>query len=234
MQVKSIVIGKQSHKNDFITALKTCEEKKKISPHSIAYEQIKFLPEVKRGLSIGRAKNFDLEAQEIKKALNEAERTVIVDAEAFDNALAIISQYKNAWNISDEVVEKLFLIVYDKDNPQRAEVVQDIKEAFRLLEKFDRENKTLFLTAIGHTYNFAMDLSAKKNSLEVDLPPFEKIVEIDPANAFQFIRSAIATGKAVFVHETLLSKNPTVKFMSSSLTESQKDRLNFIKARNKI
>ena len=217
-----------------MAALKACERKKKIPPHAIEYDQIKFLPEVSRGFQIGRAKNFDSEAREIKKALSEAERAVIVDVEALDNALAIINQYKSAWNISDEVVEKLFLIVYDKNNPERVEIVQDIKDAFQLLEKFDRENRTLFVTATGYTYNFAMDLSAKKNSLGVELPPFEKIVEIEPTDAFLFIRSAIAAGKTVFVHETLLSKNPTVKLMPSSLTEPQKDRLNFVKARKKV
>lgn len=234
MQVKSVILGKQSQKNDFIAALKACEEKKKIPPHAIEYDQIRFLSEVSRGPQLGRTKNFDSEAREIKKALSEAERSVIVDAEALDNALAIINQYKSAWKISDEVVEKLFLIVYDRENPKRVEVVQDIKEAFQLLEKFDRENRTLFVTATGYTFDFAMDLSAKKNSLVVELPPFEKIIEIDPKNAIQFVGSAISAGKTVYVHETLLNGNPTLKLMPRSLSEPQKNRLNFIKARNKV
>ena len=233
MQLTQVVLGKQSEKNSFVTALKSCEQKKKIPLGYIDYNQIKFLPNIPFSTEGGRTRNFDIEAKQIRKALREAERAVIVDANSLENALALINEYKGCWNITDEVIDKLYLVVHERENPDNAEVVQGIKEAFKLLEKFDRANSVIFITASGHAFNFAMDLAACKKRPFVDLPGLEKIVEINPEEAWDFIRRKIVAGKTVFVHETLLRKNPTVQLMPKSLTEGQRGRLNFIKGRKK-
>lgn len=233
MQVKSIVLGKQSKELDFVSALRSCEKNKKIPPGCVDYNRIKFLLKIPAYSEATRVRNSDLEARQIKKALQEAQKAVIVDASSLENALAIINEYKGCWNITDDVIEKLFMVVYDTENPDRAEIIQNIKEAFNLLHKFDQEKKVLFVTAEGHVYNFAMDLAARKNRLGCELPEFNKIVEIKPEDAFSFIRSAVMGGKTVFVHEILLNRNPSMGLLPSSLPGNKRDKLNFVKARKK-
>ncbi len=232
-QIPPVVLGKQSKESYFLTALKSCEKNKKIPKDYVDYNQIKFLLKVPFCSEGGRVRNFDLEARHIKKALQEAQRAVIVDANSLENALALINEYKGPWNIDDDVVEKLIMVVYDEENPNKAEIVLDIKEALKLLEKFDRERNTLFITANGHAFNFAMDLAAKKDRLGTELPDFDKIVEIKPEESFLFIRSVVLEGKKVFVHETLQNKNSAIGLMPTSLTSGQKDRLNFVRARKR-
>ena len=233
MQLTQVVLGKQSEKNSFVMALKSCEQNKKIQPGYINYNQIKFLPNIPFSTEGGRARNIDIEARQIRKALQETERIVIVDANSLENALALINEYKGCWNITDEVIDKLYMVVHDREKPDSAEIVQSIKEAFKLLEKFDRANSMIFITSPGHAFNFAMDLAACKER-PFDLPELEKIIEVNPEEAWDLIRRKVVAGKTVFVHETLLRKNPTVKLMQNDLTEKQNDRLNFIKARKKV
>ncbi len=231
MQVTQVVLGKQSLKSSLVAALKSCEQKGKIRKEFIDPSAINFSPDSISKMA-DRPRNIHQEAWQIKCKLQEAEKIVFVDAQAFENALALVNENKKAWNIADDVVEKLFLVVYDPEKPERAEVVQDIKEAFDLIGRFDRENKTVFITEAGHAFDFVMDLEKYERELRkqnVDLPDFEKIVETNPEVAWSLIRSKILAGKKVFVHETLLLRNPTIALMQSSLEKNQRKKLNFVK-----
>ncbi len=231
MQTTPVVLGRQSLKGSLVTALKSCEQKGKIHKAFIDPSTINFSPD-SVSKTIDRLRNIHQEAWQIKCKLQEAERIIFVDAQAFENALALINENKKVWNIADDVVEKLFLVVYDPEKPERAKIIQDIKEAFDLIGKFDRENKTVFITENGHAFNFVMDLETCKGELHkqnVDPPDLEKIVEVEAESAWSLIKAKVLAGKKVFVHKTLLEKNPTIALMSRSLTESQKDRFVLLK-----
>ena len=158
----------------------------------------------------------------------------IIDADSLENSLAIINEYKNCWKITDELVEKLYVVVYDPEMPTRAEILQDIKEALKVLRGFYIQNKAVFVTEVGHAFNFAMDLAKSRDEISFDLPGFEKIIEVAPEQAWSLIRAKVIAGKTVFVHGILLNKNPTVALMPKTLNEGQRDRLNVVTVRKKF
>lgn len=221
MQTESIVLGKRSLKDGFITALKRCEERKKIQPGYINRDQIRFLQDVPA----------NTEARQIARALHDAKRAVIVDGDSLESGLAIVNQYKSSWRIGDEVVEKLNVVVYDPEDPNRAEILQDIKEALLLLQRFRNQNKAVFITAPGYAFNFEIDLAKSKDEIGFDLPDFERIIEVKPEQAWSLIRAKVISGKAVFVHEPVLEKTPTIPLILKTLKKDQRDRLNVVKAR---
>ncbi len=234
MQANPIVLGKQSLRSSFITALKSCEQRKKLQPGYINYDQIKFLRDFPARTEAEEAKSFDLEARQIMRALHEAQRAVIVDADSLEKGLAIINQYKGCWKITDEIIEKLYVVAYDPEMPDKAEIVRDIKKALEMLARFHRQSKVVFITVNGHAFNFAMDLAKSKNEIDFDLPEFSKIVEVSPEEAWSLIASNVINGKTAFVHEALLRRNPAIALMSKTLNEEQRDRVNVVIARKKF
>jgi hypothetical protein len=118
--------------------------------------------------------------------------------------------------------------------PERAEVLQDIKEALLLLERFRQQNRAVFITAEGHAFNFHIDLGKSEDEIDFDLPPFGKIIEVKPEDAWPLIRSKVIFGKAVFIHEPVLEKTPTIPLIAKILNEEQRDRLNVVKTKKRF
>ena len=236
MRTQAIVLGKKSLREDFLIALKSCEERGKIPQGLADPNTITFLEDPKKRMGEYQARPDQSELK-IKQALSQSEGAVVVDALGLENGLAVLNSYKDKWDVTDDIVDKLYIVVYDPLRPHRAEIVRDIKEALVLLEKFDKENRVVFVAAEGHATNFYLDLEAYEKRLAkqgIELPEFERIDEMNPKTAFLKIRAKVAAGKNVFVHESLLRDNTTIRLMNSSFTEQQQQsgkKIRFIKER---
>ena len=235
IQTQPVVLGKKPLRENFLIALKSCEDRKKIQPGYIDHNRISFLPSTPSKTEADKAKAYDIEARQIAKALREAQRAVIVDGDSLESGLTIVNQYKGPWKIYDDVYEKLNIVIYDPEYPSRAAVLQNINEALLLLQKFRDQNKAIFITLPGYAYNFHIDLGKSGNEIEgemgVELSTFGKIIEIEPDKVWPLIISKIIAGKTIFIHEPLLRKNPAICVMANSLGEDQRDRINVVKER---
>lgn len=234
MKILPIALTVRGAKNDFVSALLSCEKQKKIPINYISLSEIKSLPYNLGGDGEVRSQDVGLVANNIRHVLRTSEGPVFVDATTCSSSLALLNRYKTSWRITDEVVEKLYTVVYDKENPEKAELVQDIEEALRLLEKYQRIKNIIYITATGYAFNFSEALSKNKKLLKAELPEFEDIIEIDPKKEVgNVIKSALLNGKTVVVHEKLFTLQPTLALIPESLPLAQrkkaKSRLKFVK-----
>ena len=78
--------------------------------------------------------------QEITNKLKYTQNDVVVDADSLQNSLALFNArfYRKAWGITDEMMSRLYEIVYDPKAPHRAEIVQGITEALRMQDLYCR------------------------------------------------------------------------------------------------
>ena len=70
--------------------------------------------------------------------LKNRDENLVIDTVAFESALATIGAYKNVWGLTDDMMEKLYEIVYDPYLPERAEVEQNICEALKLASEYSK------------------------------------------------------------------------------------------------
>ena len=78
--------------------------------------------------------------KEIVHILKTTDSDVLVDADALQNALALfnVGSYRKSWGVTDEMVKRIYEVVYDPKAPHRAEILQGITEALRLQDLYSR------------------------------------------------------------------------------------------------
>lgn len=78
--------------------------------------------------------------KEIINILKSTENDVLVDADALQNTLALfnVAPYRKAWGVTDDMMKRIYEVVYDPKTPHRAEIVQGITEALRLQDLYSR------------------------------------------------------------------------------------------------
>ena len=135
MNIKPVVyITTHESLNAFKTALLSCadigqfacDKKKDILPLSMRADQVYFA------------------VKEIVHNLKQTENDVLVDADALQNALALfnIAPNRKAWGITDNMMNRIYEVVYDPKSPHRAEIVQGITEALRLQDLYSRTKES--------------------------------------------------------------------------------------------
>lgn len=79
-------------------------------------------------------------AREITHVLKHTESEIVVDADALQNALALFNIIPNrkAWGITDDMMKRVYEVVYDPKAPHRAEIVQGITQALILQDIYSR------------------------------------------------------------------------------------------------
>ena len=225
MKIPPVALTVRGAKDNFASALLQCEKQKKIPPNYVNHNAIKCLPYDLGKEGEIKPQDTGLIADNIRHALRTSEGLVFVDAVTCGQSLALLNRYKVSWNITDDIVEKFYAVVYDKRNPQKVELIQNIEEALRLQEQYERAERFIYITKAGYAGDFLMSLSKNKKVLDVELPELNSIVEIDPKNAETYIKSKLVSGKKVFVDQTLLISQPALVLMLKSLPTVPKSRL---------
>ena len=78
--------------------------------------------------------------REITQYLKNTNSDVVVDSDSLQNSLALfnVKFYRKAWGVTDEMMDRIYEVIYDPRAPHRAEIVQGITEALRLQDLYSR------------------------------------------------------------------------------------------------
>ena len=227
--IKPVVLTPRTSRDDLISAIRSCEGKKKIPENLISPDDIQSLPFMLQSNGELKPQDVTRAAKAILDKLKSTEKALFVDAVSLAPALVLINTYKTKWGITDDIVDKLYNIVYDEENTERATVVRDITEALQLIEQYNETRQVVYITLPGHAFNFAQSIAEQSAILPGKLPEFEDIIEIDPEKAFHEIKSWLISGKSVVADRRILYKRPTIQVMLNTLAPSQRHMLHFTK-----
>ncbi|MBI3590851.1 MAG: hypothetical protein HY094_05670 [Candidatus Melainabacteria bacterium] len=119
--------------NPFKMALLSCSE---IGQFAFDKEKDKNI----LSLPIQPEQQVDFAVREIIYNLKHTGNDVVVDADALQSALAFFNviPYRKAWGITEDMMKRIYEIVYDPRAPHRAEIVQGITNALRLQDIYSR------------------------------------------------------------------------------------------------
>ncbi len=209
MNTISPLITTSGCRKEFLMALKACQDRKQLKGVKVAENEMTPLPKILED------KNGDIKQDQLFQTtkilvnkLRGAEKFMIVDGIALEQPLLMINAYASRWNLVDDVMEKLGIVVYDFINPQKSEIIFSIPEAIRKREEFEKEEKIVFVTVNGEYMNFLNKIASNKDNLPETLPKASEVLEISPESAFEQIEKLLWKGKTVVIDKELLMQRP--------------------------
>ena len=137
MQIKPVVfLTTRTHFEQFRKALASCSQLGEIRPELIDKSKVRCLP----------LKPDELAplVQEVIHTLKRTDYDLYLDGVSFQHALALlgIGSYRTAWGIDEAMLNRLFEVIYDPLSPDRAEIVNNISDALKLLDEYSSSLET--------------------------------------------------------------------------------------------
>ena len=131
-----VFLTTRSHIDQFRSALVSCARMGEIRSEFIDKASIRCLP-------LKPDESAPL-VQEVIHTLKRTNYDLYLDGVSFQHALALlgIGSYRTAWGVDEAMLKRLYEVVYDPLSCDRAEVVQNIGEALKLLGEYSSSLET--------------------------------------------------------------------------------------------